>query len=195
MGAAIRQANRGKQIRNVAAAPSARQFDHRLHVLGCGEGGNQIEELEYEPDMCASESAQIARSASRNILSGYHDRSAISRFDTTDHVEQRRLTRSAGTEYRYQFSRGDVEINFSQSVHRSRAFAVSLADPAQPDSSARVVGHTVGTRADVQWFTAGGLSQLRDHLGEALGVVLLHGERRQPIAVTESAQPVGHVTR
>src|ERR1700733_15496445 len=108
--------------------PPARQLDQRLHVLVCGEGGNQIEELEYKTDMRAAESAQIARSAPRDILPRHHDRAAVGRFDAADDVEQRGLARSARTQDCSELAGRGTKIDGAQRLHRSRALAVGLAD-------------------------------------------------------------------
>ena len=130
MRGAIRQAHRGKQIGNAPAVAPAGELHHHLDVLVRREGGNQIEELEHKADMQAAESAQFARSVSRNILPSNHDRAAVGRFDAADDVEQRRLARSARTEYRHELARTDIEIDLTQGTNRGPALAVGFAYPA-----------------------------------------------------------------
>ncbi len=114
--------------------PVARsELDREADVLLGGQRGDEVEELEDEADLLAAEEREFPLSRLRDVVAVDDDAAARGRVDSAEHVEQRRLARTARAEDDHELASRDHKICVVQRMYLDLAHPVRLHDVLEHD--------------------------------------------------------------
>ena len=134
MIAARRQSNHGNRLGHRHRV--VRDVGHQRHVLGHGQAGNEVVELEHEADVTAPVLGQRRFASRAQVLLAEHDLTGAGGIEPAQDVEQGRLAAAGGAQQHDEFAAGNVQVDFVQGAHGNVAAAVGLAQA--PDAKHRL---------------------------------------------------------
>ena len=114
---------------------AARQARRQQHVLGAGELGNEVEELEDEADQVAPHAHELALGRRVDALPGDGDPSRVRALERGQQVHERRLARARPPDDRDQLARLKLEVRSVEDAARRAPGAVGLDQRRRLDHS------------------------------------------------------------
>ena len=120
-----------------------RDHGRQGHVLLGGQRGEQVEELEDEPDVVAAELGELLVVESLVVEAANRDRARGGRLERADDMEQRALAGSGRAHDRDHLALFDRQVDAVQSAHLGAALAVVHVQVVRLDSCG---GHEVNLR-------------------------------------------------
>ena len=127
------QAHLAEQLAGVVGplGTAAAGADHgQLHVVGCGEVGQEIVELEDEADDVAAEARRVAQPGHGDVVDAHV--AGIGPVQAADELQQRALARAGRARQRDELARLEVERDVAQRVDPT---VVALRDAIDGDRS------------------------------------------------------------
>ena len=121
-----------------------RQEERQLHVLERRQDGNQIVELEDEPDVPRPPGGELRVFQGAERLARDPHVAARGLVDAPDQVQERRLSGAAGSHERQEFSPLHLEVDPGQHRDFDLVPAVDLVDVVERDQAAVRCGDAVG---------------------------------------------------
>jgi len=116
------------------AQACAAKFHRKRDVFQGAQGGNEVEELEYNADIFAAKDrslslCQVSDGSSRN-----GDRTLLGKIDSTDEIEQRAFSAAADSQQDYEASGLNVEIDPIQNQVVDSACMIGFAQTTYADN-------------------------------------------------------------
>ncbi len=130
------------ELLTVPARRLVAEPERQPDILGRGEGGEQIEELEDDPDVVAPEGRALLVGEAVNVDPLDRDRALIGRLEASQHVQQGALAASARPHDRDELACRDGERDAANRLTRRAADSVDLAKTGGDDDVAIEVGRS-----------------------------------------------------
>jgi hypothetical protein len=124
------------------------QLQGEKEVLLHGEGRDQVEELEHEPDPVAPEERPFAFGKGRDQNAVDHDLARVRQIDPGDEVEQRGFARTAPADQHGQLPAPDADRGLAEHHAAAIALLVGLAEVAELDEGDEGAGRHEGLILD-----------------------------------------------
>jgi hypothetical protein len=124
----------------IGAAHAARE----QHVRLAGQLGEQVEELEHEPDPPPPQRAELALACAGNRLAGDLDRALLGLVEPAEQVQQRRLPGAGPPEDGHDLAGLDRQVGAVEHPPGGTALAVGLHEPAGLNRRHRTHGRGYG---------------------------------------------------
>ena len=117
----------------LGAGAVPRQARREQHVLGAGQLGQQVEELEHEPDQPPAHVDQLLLAAAVDAHAVQLDLAGIGPVEPAQHVQQRRLPRPRAADHRNQLAAADGHVEVAQQRPGAAPAADRLGDAPRGD--------------------------------------------------------------
>ena len=111
----------------------------QLHVLARRETGDEVVELEHEPDVLAAVAGQLAFVRGGEIVVEEVDLPAGGRVEAAQDVEQRGLAAARRAQDHDELAPAEIQVHGAQRVHFDLAHAIDLGEAPGPEHR-RVTG-------------------------------------------------------
>jgi len=151
--------SRPSRVDQLASAPRrallpAEQASGQQHVLLPAQLGDEVEELEHEADVMATELGQSPFARALEALPGDAHASRLGSVERAEQVQQRRLARARAPDHRHDLAGGHVEAGAVEHAPGGPATAEGLDQPAGGDDGhprEYADGRSPGRRAGVPY--------------------------------------------
>ena len=137
MRGAVPEAHSIEQIGGSPVALGAVQQQRQFDVLSDGERGDQMEELEHEPDLAPAELGAIADRERGEIAITEQNASAVRLIESSGEVQQRRLSRATRPDQREELTRLDGQVHLVECHHFFGAAVEPLRHALEPQQCHR----------------------------------------------------------
>ena len=123
----------GARPRAAGRVVTAGELERQQQVLLHGEEGDQVEELEDEPDAPPPEERAVALAERRDVGAVHHHRARGRQVDAADQVEERGLSRPAAADQHRDLALPDRGVHVAEDDALAVAFAVELGQAPELD--------------------------------------------------------------
>lgn len=133
---AVGEPDLGEQCPRARTAPaveSSQELERKTEVLFDGQRGDQVEELEDEPEPCAPQSSALGVGETSEVVAVEHDTSGVRRVEPCDEVEKSRLAAAAAADEHDHLSGVEAQRSAVEDRTRSSPLAIALADGFEND--------------------------------------------------------------
>jgi hypothetical protein len=121
-----------RQHRGRVSAAAA-DLGAELNVLERGQAGEEVERLEDEAHGAPPEASELLPRRPGQVDAAHDDAAFGGDVERADHVQQRGLAATGGTEHNEELARAHLEVDSREPVNRAVARPVHAGDAVEPD--------------------------------------------------------------